>query len=149
MLEPLHIWWMIHSDMPEVIEIERLSFDDPFYEQDFRDLLRRRHCIGMICEHRERVVGYMIYELHKQRFTLISLAVHPKYRLRDVGRRMVQKIVGKLSRGARRHIEIDVHESNLTAHLFLRSCGLICTGIDGEYYHFVYSLESACKASST
>ena len=31
----VHIRWMIRRDMPEVLEIERKSFEFPWFEEDF------------------------------------------------------------------------------------------------------------------
>src|SRR4051794_39786908 len=63
----VHIRWMIRRDMPEVLAIEHASFDFPWGEEEFLRVLRQRNCIGMVAEHGERVVGFMIYELHKSK----------------------------------------------------------------------------------
>ena len=63
----VHIRWMIRRDMMEVLEIENQSFEFPWSEEDFIRCLRQRNCIGMVAEHDERVAGFMIYELHRNR----------------------------------------------------------------------------------
>ena len=68
-----HIRWMIRRDMAEVLEIEREGFEFPWCEDDFIRCLRQRNCIGMVAEHDERVVGFMIYELHKTRLHVLEL----------------------------------------------------------------------------
>jgi len=73
----VHIRWMIRKDMPEVLEIENSSFEFPWSEDDFIRCLRQRNCIGMVAEHGERVVGFMIYELHKTRLHVLNFAVAP------------------------------------------------------------------------
>ena len=78
----VHIRWMIRRDMPEVLKIEAGSFEFPWSEEDFIRCLRQRNCIGMVAEHDERVVGFMIYELHKSRLHIINFAVHPTFRRR-------------------------------------------------------------------
>ena len=78
----VHIRWMIRRDMPEVLEIERASFEFPWFEEDFIRCLRQRNCIGMVAEHAERVVGFMIYELHKTRLHILNFAVAPDVRRR-------------------------------------------------------------------
>ena len=93
----VHIRWMIRRDMPEVLDIERASFEFPWFEEDFIRCLRQRNCIGMVAEHGERVVGFMIYELHKTRLHILNFAVAADLRRRGVGRQMVEKLVGKLS----------------------------------------------------
>ena len=63
----VHIRWMIRRDMPEVLDIENRSFEFPWSEEEFIRCLRQRNCIGMVAEHEQHVVGFMIYELHKNR----------------------------------------------------------------------------------
>ena len=64
---------MIRRDMPEVLDIEHASFEFPWSEEDFIRCLRQRNCIGMVAEHGERVVGFMIYELHKTKLHILEL----------------------------------------------------------------------------
>ena len=53
--------------------------------------------IGMVAERGERVLGFMIYELHKTRLHLLNFAVANDARRRGVGSQMVDKLIGKLS----------------------------------------------------
>ncbi len=82
---PVHIRWMIRRDMPSVLAIEQECFEFPWYEDDFVRCLRQRNCIGMVAEASERVVGFMIYELHKHRLHVLNFAVHEHFRRRGVG----------------------------------------------------------------
>ena len=94
----VHIRWMIRRDMPEVLAMEGESFEFPWLEDDFIRCLRQRNCIGMVAEHEDRVVGFMIYELHKTRIHVLNFAVADEYRRRGVGSQMVAKLIAKLSR---------------------------------------------------
>src|SRR5213078_3611073 len=73
----VHIRWMIRRDMPEVLQAEQESFEYAWTEEDFLKCLRQRNCIGMVAEHTEKVVGFMIYELHKSKLHILNFAVHP------------------------------------------------------------------------
>ena len=75
----VHIRWMIRRDMPEVLAIESENFEFPWLEEDFIRSLRQRNCIGMIAEHDDRVVGFMIYELHKTRIHVLNFAVAERF----------------------------------------------------------------------
>src|SRR6516164_1239058 len=117
----VHIRWMIRRDMPEVLVAEQESFDYSWTEEDFLRCLRQRNCIGMVAEYNERVVGFMIYELHKTKLHILNFAVHPKYRRLGIGRQMIAKLIGKLSSHRRTKITLAVRETNLAAQLFFRS----------------------------
>ena len=130
----VHIRWMIRRDMPEVIAIEDESFEFPWLEEDFIRCLRQRNCIGMVAEHEDRVVGFMIYELHNTRIHVLNFAVASDYRRRGVGSQMVAKLVAKLSSGRRSRIVLEVRETNLSAQLFFRESGFRAISVLRAYY---------------
>ncbi len=114
----VHIRWMIRRDMPEVLQTEQLSFEYAWTEEDFLRCLRQRNCIGMVAEHGEKVVGFMIYELHKNKLHILNFAVHPQWRRASIGSQMVAKLISKLSSHRRTRITLEVRETNLAAQLF-------------------------------
>jgi len=130
----VHIRWMIRRDMPEVLRAEQASFDYSWTEDDFLRCLRQRNCIGMVAEHDDRVVGFMIYELHKTKLHVLNFAVAPAWRRVGVGTQMVTKLVGKLSSHRRTKITLAVRESNLAAQLFFRSQAFQATRVLRGYY---------------
>ena len=75
----VHIRWMIRRDMPEVLAIEHAGFEYPWCEEEFLRVLRQRNCIGMVAEHGERIVGFMIYELHRNKIHVLDFATHADF----------------------------------------------------------------------
>jgi [ribosomal protein S18]-alanine N-acetyltransferase len=130
----VHIRWMIRRDMPEVLAIEHASFDFPWCEEEFLRVLRQRNCIGMVAELGEQVVGFMIYELHKNKLQVLDFAAHPDFRRQHVGQQMVAKLIGKLSSHRRTRIVLHVRETNLAAQYFYRSQGFRALEVVREYY---------------
>ena len=130
----VHIRWMIRRDMPEVLRTERDSFGFSWTEEDFLRCLRQRNCIGMVAEHEDRVVGFMIYELHKTKLHVLNFAVAPEMRRVGIGTQMVHKLVGKLSSHRRTKITLAVRESNLSAQLFFRTQAFQATRVLRGYY---------------
>jgi ribosomal-protein-alanine N-acetyltransferase len=130
----VHIRWMIRRDMPEVLAIEHASYDFPWDEEEFLRVLRQRNCIGMVAEHGEKVVGFMIYELHKAKLQILNLAVAPECRRMGVGEQMVAKLVSKLSNHRRTRIVLHLRESNLPAQLFYRTQGFRASEVLREFY---------------
>jgi [ribosomal protein S18]-alanine N-acetyltransferase len=130
----VHIRWMIRRDMPEVMAIEAESFEFPWLDEDFVRCLRQRNCIGMVAEHDDRVVGFMIYELHKTRIHVLNFAVADGYRRRGVGSQMLAKLSAKLSAQRRSRIVLEVRETNLSAQLFFRENGFRAVSVLHSYY---------------
>ncbi len=146
----VHIRWMIRRDMPEVLAIEKESFEFPWHEEDFIRCLRQRNCIGMVAEHGERVVGFMIYELHKSRLHILNFAVAKGMRKRSIGRQMADKLASKLSSQRRTRITLEVRETNLSAQLFFRECGFKAIDVLRSYYEDspedAYVMQYQCAA---
>jgi ribosomal-protein-alanine N-acetyltransferase len=130
----VHIRWMIRRDMPDVLQTEQLSFEYAWNEEDFLRCLRQRNCIGMVAEHGEKVVGFMIYELHKTKLHILNFAVHPSTCRRSVGTQMVAKLISKLSSHRRTRITLEVRETNLPAQLFFRSQEFKAVRVLRNYY---------------
>lgn len=130
----VHIRWMIRRDMPEVLEIENEGFEFPWLEEDFIRCLRQRNCIGMVSEHQDRVVGFMIYELEKSRLHVLNFSVARKIRRQGVGQQMIDKLISKLSHQRRTRILLEIRETNLQAQLFFSKCGFKAVSVLRHYY---------------
>lgn len=130
----VQIRWLIRRDMPEVLGIERESFDDAWSEEDFLSALRERNCIGMVAEHNERIVGFMLYELEKAALHVLNFAVCPSMKRRHIGTQMVERLKAKLQQQKRTSIHLCVREGNLSAQLFYKRCGFVARKVLPCYY---------------
>ena len=129
--------WMIRRHMPDMLAIERASFEFPWAEHDFIVELSHRNVIGMsavAADDESRMLGFMIYELFRDRLVVRNFAVHPEHRRRGVGTAMVDKLASKLSPHRRDHIELHVRETNLAAQLFFRSRGFRAVSLVCGFY---------------
>lgn len=133
-IDGLHLRWMIRRDMPEVYGIENANFEFAWSEDDFIRCLRQRNCIGFVAEHKERIVGYMIYELHKDRLHLLNIAVHAAMQRKGVGAALIRKLHSKLTPQRRSRILLEVRESNLDAQCFFREMGFRAISLLRDFY---------------
>jgi [ribosomal protein S18]-alanine N-acetyltransferase len=130
----VQIRWLIRRDMPEVLKIERESFEFPWTDEDFMCCLRQRNCIGMVAEYDHQIVGFMVYELHKSRLHILNFSVGSEYRRMGVGTQMVLRLVDKLSQQRRQEIVLEVRERNLDAQLFFKSHGFKAITVLRHHY---------------
>lgn len=130
----VHIRWMIRRDMPAVLAIENQCFEFNWTEDDFIRCLRQRNCIGMVAERDDQVVGFMIYELHKNRLHILNFAVDQEVRRQGVGASMVNKLLGKLTHERRNRIMLEVRETNLEAQLFFKKVGFRAISVLRDFY---------------
>jgi ribosomal-protein-alanine N-acetyltransferase len=134
----VHVRWLIRRDMPDVMRIEE-GLRAPVEEADIVRWLRERTVIGMTAElgapprtewldDARRgdgpVAGYMVYKLFDHRLSVVRLAVGRAWRRRGVGRRLVEKLIAKLSSHRRRELEADVPQGEAGAALLFLAAGL-------------------------
>ncbi|MFO0936409.1 MAG: ribosomal protein S18-alanine N-acetyltransferase [Gemmataceae bacterium] len=130
----IHIRWMIRRDLADVMRTEVASFEYSWNEEDFLRCLRQRNCIGMVAEQGDRIVGFMIYELHKNKLNVLNFAVAPHVRRMGVGSQMCQKLLAKLQSHRRGKVTLAVRESNLPAQLFFKEHGFRANKVLKAYY---------------
>jgi len=124
----IDIRWLIRMDMDDVLRIENESFGvNRWSEEEFLACLKQRNCIGVtIVRDYSEVLGFMIYELNKQRLIILNMAVEPKSRRKGLGRLVIQRLKDKLHQQRRTSVQTHVTEDNLNAHLFFSACGFRC-----------------------
>ncbi len=117
--------WLLRRDMPAVLDIEQRSFTKPWSGEDLCTHLNRRTCIGKVAEVEGNVVAFCIYDLHNDHLQLVDLAVHPDYRGRGIGEKMIRTLQEKLGvLNHRTHIVALVPESCRNAQPFLAKYGI-------------------------
>lgn len=121
------------SDWPEVMDIERSSFEYPWREFDFRKTCRDDSVTCLVAEADCEVVGYAVFDRLERNIVLLNLAVHPKYRGSGVGVTLIDAVKARV-RGKVARVLADVSEYSDPAHLFLRKMGFVCTEIIADYF---------------
>lgn len=134
----IQIRWLIRRDMQDVLAIERACFKESWTEEDFLCCLRQRNCIGMVAEHDHRIVGFMIYELHKSRLRILNFATAPDVQRQGIGAQMVRRLVDKLSQQRRSEITLEVRETNVEAQFFFRNQGFRAICVLRSHYDDTY-----------
>jgi [ribosomal protein S18]-alanine N-acetyltransferase len=126
--------WMIRRDLPQVMEIERASFEHAWTEDDFLNALRQRNAIGMVYESAGQIQAFVVYELLGTRIHILNIAVGPQFRRAGVGSRVVERLTRKLEQQRRKEIVLELRETNLGAQMFFASIGFRATQILHGHY---------------
>lgn len=130
----VHIRWMIRDDHPEVLAIERTRFEFPWSEEDFIRCLRQRNCIGQVAERDDRIIGYMVYALHKTRLHILNFAVGQIWNRTGVGRAMANRLISKVTPTRRTHILAEIRETNLSTQKFFLAVGFRAVRVLPDFY---------------
>jgi ribosomal-protein-alanine N-acetyltransferase len=144
-MQKVSIRWLIKKDMRFVLRIQE-SLEFPWTETDFLEALGNTNCIGMVAEINNEIAGYMIYELYREYFYIVNLAVKETLRKQKVGSQLVNMLQDRLSHHRRTSINTNIRESQLSVQFFLKSLGFKATLIRDYYenedsYYFRYRLK--------
>lgn len=130
----VHVRWMIRRDMTSVIDIDGRANAAPWTENDFLGHLRKRNVIGMVAERGDRILGYVVYRLHRDSVEILRLSVDPEFIGKGIGAQVVGKLKGKLSENRRTTIHVEMRETNTGGLLFLRNQGFRAVGMTRGWY---------------
>jgi ribosomal protein S18 acetylase RimI-like enzyme len=108
--------------MPQILAIERASFNRPASELRFREALQRG-MIGIVADCQGRIDGFSFYEPMVRTILLRNLAVAPAVRGRGIGLKLIARMARSLVQGRHDRIEAHVLAELLEAQLFLRGIG--------------------------
>lgn len=126
---------LLNRDLSQVKEIENSSFEFPWEEENFNIYTR---LVAEIIDNKRvdnnKIVGYFLYELYKNKIIITNLAVHPEYRRMSIGTQMIEKLKTKLSPYRRIRINLEVRETNLEAQLFFKYNGFRAISIIRNLY---------------
>ncbi len=143
----VHIRWMIRRDLTEILQIEETSFVQPWSKADLEAHLKRRDTvIAMVAECGERIVGYYLHELARNKIELLRIAIRKDMRRLGIGSTIMDKLKTKLRVGERDKLTLTVSERNLPAHLFFKATGWRATKVmphefgDEAGYRMVYRI---------
>ena len=128
------IGYMLQRHLPEVLVIEDGCFEFPWQEDDFVCCRRQRNCLGLVAEHDGKIVGFMIYELHRTSLHILNFAVDVQLHRRGVGAAMVDELIGKLKTRGRTTIFATVGERSTRAQLFFANCGFHAVSILESFF---------------
>ncbi|HET7828357.1 MAG TPA: ribosomal protein S18-alanine N-acetyltransferase [Candidatus Limnocylindrales bacterium] len=126
---------MTLADLPAVQLIERASFTTPWPPQAYRqELESNRLASYLVGEIGEEIVAYggvwlMVDEAH-----VTTFAVHPRYRRRGIGERLLLSLLDLSIARRAREATLEVRLSNLGARRLYEKYGFRPVGIRPRYY---------------
>lgn len=129
---------MAPGDLPQVMEIERLSFaSDPWTPGLFLHELKldfsRLH-VARTADAAHRLVGYACWWLVGDEVHILNLAVHPRARGCGAGRALVQRILDDAIAHHAVSVSLEVRPENASALGLYRGMGFTEIGLRKHYY---------------
>ncbi len=122
------------SDIDAVLDIERLSFSDPWCREAFCTNLREDCIFSLVCDG-EKAVGYEILAVIPPEGELYNIAVHPDCKGLGYAQRLYFETESRAYQKGVRTVYLEVREGNLRARKFYEKLGFTNIGIRKNYYH--------------
>jgi len=125
---------MRRGDVPQVVAIERLSFPTAWTAESYLRELRNPSSYYVVARQGQELVGYAGMWILSGEAHISTLAVHPSFRRRGLGRLLLRHLLAAArERGAAR-ATLEVRESNHAAQALYESCGFQAAGRLHKYY---------------
>lgn len=126
------------ADAPQLAELERLCFSDPWSEGAFREALESAWTFGLVAERngatRGGVAGYLIGRDAAGTGEILNLAVAPEVRRRGVARRLLERGLAQFAVRRSEEVFLEVRESNRAARELYSAAGFRPVGMRSGYY---------------
>ncbi len=126
---------MTLEDVPQVVEIDRLSFSLPWPERSFRfEVSDNPASRNWVIEADGHVMAMLVLWLIVDEAHIATLATHPDFRRRGLGERLlIEALLSARAEGARRAF-LEVRAGNAAAQAMYRKHGFETTGRRPAYY---------------
>lgn len=126
---------MAADDLDEVIWVEQSSFRTPWTRGMFADELKNPDMAHYLtARYQDHVVGYMGFWLVQDEAHITNLAVHPAFRRRGLGERLLLALLRQAKRLGARRATLEVRASNEPAKLLYAKHGFQVIAIRRGYY---------------
>lgn len=128
---------MEKKDLPEVLEIEWLSFPNPWTEMAFRGEIDNAGIsfpLVAVSQGEERIIGYLSYWQIKSEVQISTFAVHPQFRRGGVGESLMRYVLERVRSAGAERVFLEVRPSNLSASALYQKLGFKILGTRKGYY---------------
>jgi ribosomal-protein-alanine N-acetyltransferase len=122
------------ADVSEVVEIEHMSFTSPWSKAAFLAEILKLYSLTKVAVLRGKISGYICVEHIMDEGHILNLAVHPDFRRRGIGTKLMEEVMDELKKNDCRYLYLEVRVSNLGARKFYERRGFRVVGIRKCYY---------------
>ena len=125
---------MKKKDLPEVLEIERLCFRQPYSYEIFEQELQIDAANLWVVVFKRRVVAYLDFWMVADEMELVSIAVHPDFQGIGAGAFLLRAMLRYAQKQGQRSIVLDVRASNTAALHLYQKFSFRRVGLRKRYY---------------
>lgn len=122
------------KDLRRIYKLERVCFDNGFHKNQMESLLMNPNAFPIVFEFNKRIIGSLILYLDGDSAKVLTVAVHPSFRRRGIGTRLMHEaeLIGRSLRQS--SITLEVSTKNTSAIDLYASLGYQHRGLIESYY---------------
>ena len=122
------------KDIDKIVQIESLSFIDPWTKSNLSDVLKYPYYKSFLAEEGGQVCGYGCLILMFERAEIANIAVASPFRGRGIGKELLERMHWTAKTLGAEECFLEVRVSNLSAIGLYEKCGYVAYGIRERYY---------------
>ena len=125
---------MTADHVPQIAELEKICFNDPWSEKSIASELDNRLSLWLVAMDGDRVAGYVGSQSVLGETDMMNIAVHPDFRRRGIAEELVMKLVEELKVRGNHSLMLEVRVSNDPARNLYEKLGFQQVGLRKNYY---------------
>ena len=125
---------MTADDAEETAAIERACFAMPWSREAFWGEIKNDNTLYLVATAKDKVVGYMGAWLLQGEAQITNIAVHPEYRRRGIGEKILREFVKSIKQRDVTAMTLEVRPSNVAALALYTKFGFKDYGRRKGYY---------------
>jgi len=130
------------GDVPDVVAIERGSYQFPWSDGIFRDCLRVGYVCRVVTVSRQ-VMAYGVMSFGAGEAHILNLCVAEAYRCRGIGRQLLNSLIERAGAAGMADAYLEVRPSNTSAIRLYLALGFEQVGMRRGYYQAANGREDA------
>lgn len=134
MVEKVEILALNKEDAPEIAELEKASFPDPWSLESIEETLVQGHYLNLGAWKEEKLVGYLLFSYVLDEGEIVRVAVTPKMRRAGVATALLLGLERLCEEKRIGRIMLDVRSHNEAARAFYHANGFEQDGIRKNFY---------------
>ena len=121
--------------VPQVAELERICFADPWSEKSVASELDNKWALWLVALEGDAVVGYIGSQTAVDETDVMNVAVHPDHRRKGIAEALIKRLVSELKARGSHALMLEVRASNVPAISLYEKLGFLQVGLRKNYYH--------------
>ncbi len=122
------------AHVPQVAELEKLCFSDPWSEKSVASELNNPLSLWLVALDGETVAGYVGSQSVMGESDMMNVAVHPSYRRQGIAEALIRALVNALGDRGNHCLTLEVRASNASAIALYAKLDFTQVGRRPNYY---------------